>query len=93
MWKYATTPPYVFMAWCLIRYGIHLDGVVLSEVQEQLYLKLHIKHAHLDRRGAPPPPQYERLIKIGSVYLISLNNLHWSYFKGTKLKTKFMRQS
>jgi len=29
-WSYASTPPHVFMAWCLIKHRIRLHGVVLS---------------------------------------------------------------
>jgi len=34
-------PQHVFMALCLIKPEIHFHGVVLSEVQEQLYLYLY----------------------------------------------------
>jgi len=33
-------PPYVFMASCLIKLRIRLQGSVLNEAQEQLYLNL-----------------------------------------------------
>jgi len=29
-WSYTSTPPYVFMAWCLVKYMVRLDGMVLS---------------------------------------------------------------
>jgi hypothetical protein len=29
-WSYTSTPPYFFMAWCLIKHKVHLHGVVLS---------------------------------------------------------------
>jgi hypothetical protein len=29
-WSYISTPPYVFMAWCLIKHRIHLHVVVVS---------------------------------------------------------------
>jgi hypothetical protein len=29
MWKYKATPPYIIMAWCLIKHRIH-HGVVLN---------------------------------------------------------------
>jgi len=29
-WSYTSTPTYVFMAWCLVKYRIRLHGVVLS---------------------------------------------------------------
>jgi len=34
-WSYTSIPPYVFMAWCLIKQRIHLHGMVLK-----LYLTL-----------------------------------------------------
>jgi len=33
-------PPLVFMAWCLVKYSIHIHGVVLSLSQGQLQLYL-----------------------------------------------------
>jgi hypothetical protein len=39
-WSYTSTPPYIFMAWCLVKYRIHLHGVVLCYAQGQLYLYL-----------------------------------------------------
>jgi len=29
-WTYTSTPTYVFIAWCLVKHRIHLDGVVLT---------------------------------------------------------------
>jgi len=29
-WSYTATQPYVFMTWYLVKYRIHLHGVVLS---------------------------------------------------------------
>jgi len=34
---WTSTPPYVFMWWCLIKYRIWLHGVVLSKAQGHLY--------------------------------------------------------
>jgi len=37
-WSYTSTPPYIFMAWCLIKHRTHLHGMVLSQAPEQLCL-------------------------------------------------------
>jgi len=29
-WSYTYALPYVFMVWCLVKYRMHLHGVVLS---------------------------------------------------------------
>jgi len=34
--------PYVFMAWSLLKNMIHLDGVVLSYAQEELYIPFYL---------------------------------------------------
>jgi hypothetical protein len=39
-WSCTSTHPYVFMAWCFVRYRIHLHGVVPSSAEGQLYLYL-----------------------------------------------------
>jgi hypothetical protein len=37
-WNYTSTPPHVFMAWCLIKHRIVLNGVVLDSAQGYLFL-------------------------------------------------------
>jgi len=37
-WSYTFTPPYIFMAWYLIKQGMHFHCVVLNWVQGQLYI-------------------------------------------------------
>jgi len=29
-WSYTSIPPYVFMAWCLVKYRVRIHGMVLS---------------------------------------------------------------
>jgi hypothetical protein len=42
VWSYTTLPPYVFMAWCLMKHRINLHGMVVSQVQGQLYIYLYV---------------------------------------------------
>jgi hypothetical protein len=30
-WSYTSTPPYVFMAWCLVKHGIYIKGMMLRD--------------------------------------------------------------
>jgi hypothetical protein len=41
VWSYTSTPPYVFIAWCLINQRIRVQGVLLS--QDTLLLYLHLR--------------------------------------------------
>jgi len=29
-WSYTSTSPYVFMVWCLVKYRMYLNGMILS---------------------------------------------------------------
>jgi len=33
-WSYNSISSYIFMAWCLVKYSIHLNGMVLTQAQE-----------------------------------------------------------
>jgi hypothetical protein len=37
-WGYTAISPYVFMAWCLVKYRIRLQGVALSDLLHQTEL-------------------------------------------------------
>jgi len=30
VWSYTCTPPYVYLAWCIVKYGICINGLVFS---------------------------------------------------------------
>jgi hypothetical protein len=42
-WSYTSIPPYVFMAWYLIKQEVCLHAAVLSQAQGQLYLTIFTK--------------------------------------------------
>jgi len=40
MCSYTSTPPYIVMALCLVKYGIRLHGAALNQAHGQLYVYL-----------------------------------------------------
>jgi hypothetical protein len=55
-WSYTSTPSYIFRAWCLVKYRIRHHGVVLSQVQGQLYFTLLYFTSPLGSCLLPVPP-------------------------------------
>jgi hypothetical protein len=47
-WNYTSTPPNIFIVWCLIKHTIQFNGLVLSQTSEQYYLPslMHPRQLH-----------------------------------------------